>query len=246
MSDNIFGNPEEKPEQSVSPEGTPSPEASQEQEVKDAQVQDPNSLFADQLQAIQDHTGRQKYADVSTALSSIPHAQARINELSEENKRLQEEVAKKSGIEEVLKHMEESNQNQQEQPSSNMFDETKVSELVSKTLAEREQLALVTSNQEKFKSQLTEKFGDKAETVYLDKAKALGMSLSTLNGLISSSPQAALELFKSVEVPAQNPTTPSINSNALSQNPKETADPLDRFRRGSNDNLDKWRKITNS
>jgi len=83
----------------VSPEPTTAPQVATPEPV------DPNSLFANQLANIKSDDGRQKYADVNTALESVPHAQAHIAAQAAEIATLKEQVAKQDGMEALLEQL---------------------------------------------------------------------------------------------------------------------------------------------
>jgi hypothetical protein len=236
MTDNIFGNPE-----GVQPEATQQAPVNPQEPQAPAQVTDPSSLFANQLAGIMADDGRQKYADVPTALASIPHAQDHIRALTEEAAALKEELSKRAGVDEVLQRLE-SNQNQPEQPSVNGLDATAVNAQVEQILTQREQAAVATRNQATVVNALTAKFGDNAETAFAEKAAQLGVDVGFLTEISLRSPEAALAYFEVAPARVSNPTSGGVNTTALPSTPVADDSHMDVFRGGQSDLVTQWRK----
>lgn len=247
MTDTLFNsNPAEGQNSNEQVPATPAPNQEQpsvQAEVNQPQTTDPNSMFADQLAAVKTDDGRQKYADVPTALASIPHAQDHIKQLTEQNKMLEEELAKRQGMEEVMQRLE-SNQQVVEQPSNAGLDETSAAQLVERMLAQKEQEAKALSNQQEVVSKLKEQYGDKAEEVYNKKAAELGMTPAQLNQLAVSAPKAALAYFDIKPNPVQNPTVPSsVNTATLQPHKQPEVDPMAIFKSSESDLVKNWRAV---
>lgn len=161
-----------------------------------------------------------KYASVEAALASIAPAQGHISKIEQENAELRQKVAEAIAIEEVYKKLTESNtSNSGVTPPAAGLDEASVAALVAKQLADREANAVRVANESRVRDALVGKYGDKAKEVYEAKAKELGVGVDFLNEVVRRSPKAAEELFgvKQKETGAA-PTTPSINTGALSNN----------------------------
>lgn len=207
----------------------------------------PDSLFADQLQNITTDDGRQKYADVATALNSIPHAQSHIKELTDEVTRLKEEAAKNKGAEELLESLRQQQQAQQPAtPAAAEIGVDTIDERVQALLNKKAQEDRALANGAIVEKALTDKFGDKAAQVFEAKAAELGMPVKQLTGLAQMSPQAAMQLFGEVASAEPQPTTPSTHVADPSPTPAPTPNPLDRFSGGSSALLGKWRKAGES
>jgi uncharacterized protein YukE len=205
-----------------------------------AQV-DPNSLFADQLSSIVADDGRQKYADVPTALSSIPHAQGRINELSSTVKELQEELAKRQGAEDLLASLQQSQQQVTEQPSVTGLDETAIESVVSNILQSQAQQQQQEANTATVKQTLIDKFGGAASVEFENRAKQLGMSVGQLTQMSAQMPQAVMELFNTVQVRDPQPTVGSAVNIPSTPVQDNTPDYMARFSGSSdNDTRSKW------
>ena len=208
-------------------------------------VQDPSTMFANQLAGIQSDDGRQKYVDVPTALASIPHAQEHIKSLNEKNAHLEQELAKMQGMEEVLKRMEPQKQQVVEPPSNTGLNEEQTAQLVENVLSLREQKTIAQNNQTKVIEALTAKYGEKAEEVYLNKAKELGVAETFLTEIALRSPEAVLAYFDVAKAAVQNPTAPGFSAPVQPVDTKPI-DPMSRFRAGESELVQKWRSVTSN
>lgn len=225
-------------EQNSNPQGQPA--------TQQPVATDPNSLFANQLAEIKAPDGRQKYADVQTALASVPHAQNKINELSEELQRVKEELAQKKGMEAVLEQLK-SQQTVTASPSVNGIDETMLASVLDRKLAEKEAVSRARANEAKVLTSLSSKFGDKAESVFNSKAEALGVSVGFLSDLARKAPDAVLEYFKIGPTADVNSTTGSVNTNVLNNTQPPKDDSYMRiFRSQDNDIVKKWKAASQS
>lgn len=168
-----------------------------------------------------------KYASVEAALASIAPAQGHITKIEQENAELRQKVAEAIAVEEVYKKLTEANANNGVTPPVAGLDEASVAALVAKQLETREANAIRVANESRVRDALVGKYGDKAKEVYEAKAKELGVGVDFLNEVVRRSPKAAEELFgvKQKEAGAA-PTTPSINTGALSN----TRPPVERPR----------------
>lgn len=227
-------------QQQVSEPTTSEAQASPQAEVKQPETSpDANSLFADQLSSIKAEDGRQKYADVSTALQSIPHAQNHIKELSEKVKLLEAELQKRKGIEEMLERIE-SPKNDVATPAANTLDENSIDMLIEQRLTQRERQAIAKQNQQAVVSALKERYGDKAEEQFNAKANELGMSSSDLTELALKSPKAVLAYFGESKGSPSPSMSSSVNTAAMPK-PSEPAPNLDWLHGGDNALVNKWR-----
>lgn len=220
-------------------EGNPETQTTEAPVENQAQPTNPNSLFADQLAGIKAPDGRQKYADVSTALGSIPYQDDKIREQTDRIKELEAELAKKQGIDEVLEQLK-SQQQPVEQPSNAGIDETTIATLIDQRLQQSQIEVTAQSNASQVLNQLTDLYGDKAEEQFNSKAASLGMSVQQLSDLARQAPQAALAFFdKPVSNPV-NPTTSSVNTSVLQPQQSAPQQP-DIFNGGVSNSLSSWR-----
>lgn len=175
-----------------------------------AQAVDPNSLFANQLSSITTDDGRQKYQDVNTALSSIPHAQNHINELGSKVKELEEELAKRVGAEELLSSLQQAQAPAAAIPAEGQYDESAIQNVVNNMLQSKAQQDVAEANAATVRNAISEKFGETASTEFANKAKALGMDVGTLTNMAKSTPQVVLQLFDTA--PLRDPQPTSVSS----------------------------------
>lgn len=242
MSDNLF-EPQEGQQSTQTADPTKEQQTPQGQESTQPQTTDPNTLFADQLTGIVGADGRQKYADVSTALNSIPHAQTHIQTLESQVATLQEELNKREGMEQLMDRIKPQTQ-ETEQPSGNNVDAAQLGELFNQFSNQREQAQTAASNEIAFSNTMREKFGDKAGEVLAQKATELGLSTEFMQSVAQTSPKAALKYFDEVVAAGAQPTTPSNNINALTPAPApdKLASAQAQLFGTKNPGVDKWRE----
>jgi hypothetical protein len=112
-------------------------------------------------------------------------------------------------------------ESEQTRPVSKELDEQTIMELVARQLQEKESLALMKSNQHSVVEALSSKFGDKAEEVYQNKARELGMDVATLNSIAGNHPKAVLAYFASQGASTPKTTSSSLNTNNLQGQPAD-------------------------
>lgn len=213
--------------------GTPTPESSQ-----------PSDTFATLLESIKDGD-RQKYGTVEDALKSIPNAQDHIKTLEEKNRELEEQLQKAKSIDELMAKIEEKATSQANQPQGEqVFDQSKLTEVLESTLTRREQQQKAQRNVDSVISALTEKFGDKAEEVYENLAVESGVGVSFLNEMSAKSPTAVLKLAGITE--KATPKQPgkidtSIRSEALEKPQGERSARVKMVGASSEDLVAAWR-----
>lgn len=242
MSENLF-EPQEGQQTDSNAVPNQEQQAPQAQESNQSQTVDTSTLFADQLSGIRDDDGRQKYADVNTALSSIPHAQNHIKSLETQLTQMQEELNKRQGMEQVMERIQATQETNTEQPSVSL-DEAQLEAVLERQLNQREQTKAAQTNELKFSNTLREKFGNKAREVLDAKASELGISTEFMQSLAQTSPKAALAYFDEVSTTGPQPTVPSNNAQALTTPPapNELSNAKAKLFGTANPNIDKWRK----
>ena len=245
MSENLFGgNPTDgnAPAPEVKPAESQAPAASTQAEVKSPETPDPNSVFANQLAGIKSDDGRQKYADVNTALDSIPHAQSHIKDLMAKNAEMEAAIAKLTGANEVLQSTVSQPIPEPVVPAVAGMDEASTAALVDSVLAQREQAATAEANKATVIAALSKKYGEKAEAVFVEKAAELGMEVGMLTGIALKSPKAALAYFGAETVNVANPTYGGANTTNLMPEQTPNDDHMKIFTGGENDLVNQWRK----
>lgn len=164
-------------------------------------VQTPNS-FEDLLGMVTNEQGERKYRDVPSALQGLQHAQGFIGQLKSElatlkseNEALRIQVERIKELENTVQTLTASVKTPPAEPQGAVLDEAALTNLLERTLSQREVQARRQQNITKVVSEVQSKFGDKAEEIFYGKAKELGMSVEEVNELASKSPQAVLGLL---------------------------------------------------
>jgi len=181
-------------------------------EITPAPKEDPSATL---LASILAEDGRQKYATVEDAIKSISHSQEHIRRLEQETAALNEEIARRKTAEEVLEEIKATKP--VEATPSPGIDYSQVESLVDQRLQATEQRKVASDNTSKVVSVMSEKFGDKAEEVFIKTAQDSGISVDQLNALAASSPMAVLKLV-GVEAKAESSapfSSGSVNTESL-------------------------------
>lgn len=138
-------------------------------------------------------TGK-KYATAEAALASIPHAQKHISTLEQENAAIKAELEKRRTTEELLVELRSTGIPQTSTNVPAGLDQATVEQLIARTLETKEAQKVAQQNINAITSTFKDKFGDKAEEVFIALAKESGMSVQYLNNLAATSPNAVLKL----------------------------------------------------
>lgn len=160
---------------------------------------------------------QQKYKTPDDLAKAYTHADEFINTLKEENRKLREQVASAKTIDEVLERMSTKQDVSQEDdtPSMQGLTPEAVQQLVEKTLQGREKQSTRTSNLLKADSLMKEKFGEKAEQVFKQKATS-PEKMNVLMELAATDPTEFVSLFAGVTLPSNNMDTGSVNTTSVS------------------------------
>lgn len=171
-----------------------------------------------------------KYKSVEEALKSVPHAQTHIQKLEDEARQLREELARRKTAEELLSEIKQVQVPQQQTIGSVEADPEVLSQIVEQVLEKKTAQQQAQQNAKSVVEKFTAVYGEKAEKVYNDVAKALGMSQQELNLLAMKSPSAVLKLagFDSkqttqvgkIHSDVNVPTTPTNNIDSRIKLPK--------------------------
>jgi len=138
-------------------------------------------------------TGK-KYATAEAALASIPHAQKHILTLEEENRLIKAELEKRKTAEELLGELKQSGFQSVATTTKSEITSENIAQLVNQTIEQKELQKKAEQNTQKVISVFTEKFGNKAEEIFKQVAQESGLSISSLNSLAATSPNAVLKL----------------------------------------------------
>lgn len=186
-------------DQSVFTASTPAPQEQQ-------QTSQNFDAFANQLAAIKNENGQQKYANLDKALEALAHSQGYIPELKTEIQArdeiintLKSELEKKQSMEELISRLANA-QAPTQQPATPAqvaqgLDQNSVVDLVKKVLEDTNQAQSFKANVDKAQSVLLSKFGDKTTEVVAAKAKELGLTPQKIGELAGQSPAAVLAMF---------------------------------------------------
>lgn len=183
------------------------------------------------LSGIVNERGEQKYASVEEALKGLANAQAFIPQLKAqltekelEAQRLKETAARVASLEEALQAFTQ--QPQQTSAQQPQFDPNSIQEIIEKTITQKQMKQQQEQNVAVVRDTLIQAFGDKAEEVFKEKAKELGMSVQEVSALAATSPKAVLTMIgvsqgnQSARVPTAQPS--SVNTAAFNNQNVET------------------------
>lgn len=189
-----------------------------------------------------------KYASLEKALESIAPAQQHIQKIESEMADLRAKLDAQTSLEETLKNF--NNQQVPETPTSQPVDYDEVVSKVTQKLAADNQAKARAANQKEVVGKLSEQFGDaqKAQEAFVAKAKELGMSVSDMDALAGTSPQAIYQMFGTAASTKSQPAMqPSVNSGALESAPKPKEEiPGIMFGASTEEVVDAFRKAKNS
>lgn len=138
-----------------------------------------------------------KYRTAEDALRALPHAQAHIQKIEEDNAKLKEEVAKSRMMEDLLKEFKQQNNGQELTPPVYKADPTEtvdINSAVEAALARKEALQISQANAAEVISAFKTAFGDEGEAKFVELAKENQISIQELNKLAMTSPNAVLKL----------------------------------------------------
>ena len=158
-----------------------------------------------------------KYRSAEDALKSIPHAQAHIRKLEEEQQALKEELAKRKAAEELLEDFVTNGNRQMENTPSAPID---IEGVVNRVISQKQQQAVAQSNQAQVVAAFNAKYGEKGEEMFMQLAAETGTPVAMLNQIAATSPKALLKMagFDSTPVPPGK-TTSSVNTEGFTQAP---------------------------
>lgn len=159
-----------------------------------------------------------KYADVSVALQSIPHAQTHISKLEAELAAMKEEITKRRTAEELVEEFRKTGTVQTPATTSAAVDPAQVVQLIDQVITQKTAQVTAAQNTSSVVDAFKKAHGEAhAEQKYIELAKTVGLSINALNRLSAESPEAVLKLAGLNKAPA-TPTTPlqsGVNTESL-------------------------------
>lgn len=138
-----------------------------------------------------------KYRTADDALRALPHAQAHIQKIEEDNAKLKEEVAKSRMMEDLLKEFKQQNTGQELPLPVNKSDPTEtvdINSAVEAALARKEAKLISEANASEVIGAFKAAFGEEGEAKFVELAKENQISIQELNKLAMTSPNAVLKL----------------------------------------------------
>ena len=184
--------------------------------------------YEDLLKGIVNEQGEQKYRSIEDALVGLRHAQEFIPKLKDEKRkeeeelqRLREEVAKLKALEDTVAELASQRASS---PTSDGMTPDAVAALVQKTLQDTQIKQTQEQNLNSVVSVMRDKFGDKAETVFYEKAQEMGLTVTEINELAAKTPKAVLTMLGvsgdgAHKQPQFNPTKGTVNTTTLTPKP---------------------------
>lgn len=165
-----------------------------------------------------------KYKTVDDALASVPHAQQHIAKLEADNKALRDQQLAIQARLDALFTKSPTTDGVQALPQQNTAGQpVDMEAIVEKALAKRQLEAKTQENSSKVAAELKQLYADKAESVYVEKARELGLDVQDLNNMAAKSPQAVLALFKQTNA---QPSSVQGGINTLSLGGSDSVDAL--------------------
>ncbi len=160
----------------------------------------------------------QKYKTPDDLAKAYNNADQFIETLKEENRKLREQAASAKTIDEVLERMsKQSGAPEADNPPVQGITPDVVQQLVEKTLEGRKQQETKNGNLIKADSLMKEKFGEKAELVFKQKASTPDKA-RILMELAANDPLEFVSLFAGTQLPSNNFDTGSMNTTSVASN----------------------------
>jgi hypothetical protein len=160
----------------------------------------------------------QKYKTPDDLAKAYNNADQFIETLKEENRKLREQAASAKTIDEVLERMsKQSGAPEADNPPVQGITPDVVQQLVEKTLEGRKQQETKNGNLIKADSLMKEKFGEKAELVFKQKASTPEKA-KILMELAANDPLEFVSLFAGTQLPSNNFDTGSMNTTSVTSN----------------------------
>lgn len=171
------------------------------------------------LGSIKNERGEPKYKNVQEALKALGHAQQYIPELKSKEQELEQKLndalGKLSKMDELERTVQELTQRKPDAPANTPsagINAEQVAELVRNTLAATQSQAAQAANLQSVVDASKAAFGDKAEEVFYNKAKELGIPVAEFNAMAAKNPKVVLKLIGADGTPQATRQSASFNS----------------------------------
>ena len=174
--------------------------------------------YDDHLKNIVTEDGRQKYADIPTALDGLKNAQDHISNLTKELAEAKAKAEEAESVKAILDQLE--SKKDPVVPATPSISKEDVSTLVQDALTQKELQAKIDGNAKVLRESLVKQFGDetKAREQFTAKAQELGMTYQELQNIALNSPALVMQHFSSKPIEPTNSTTPVINTEQIPNN----------------------------
>lgn len=209
------------------------------------------SNFSDLLSSVKNEEGKQKYADIPTAIEGLKNAQDYIPQLKQQLEerdsklaQLEAELNARSSVEEQVSKLlnQEPAQPQEtpnvapqqpEAPLGSGLSEEQAKALFSQMLSEKSQVDTATSNRQLVNEKLVGQYGNQTAHVVKSKLETLGVTPEQFEKLSAETPQVVLSMFATDPSKPSTPKPSSINTSAFSQPEASLEKPPKSLMRGS-------------
>jgi len=162
---------------------------------------------------------QQKYKTPEDLAKAYASADQFIEQLKEENRKLREQTAQAKTIDEVLERMSQQDRKPVEDtPPPQGLDPNAVQQLVEKTLRERQVQDSRTQNLLKADRLMKDKFGDKAEQIFKQRAGSEAKQ-KLLMELAATDPDDFVSMFAGAPVVTNNMDSSSFNTTSVASVP---------------------------
>lgn len=135
-----------------------------------------------------------KYKSVDDAMKALPHAQQHILTLQQENALMKEELTKRKTAEELLEDIRRTTQAPTATTQGTDISHDVVSQIVQQQLRAASEQTIMKANTDKVVNAFREVYGEDAKNKFNSIAASNGMSPAQLEMLVTTSPEAVLNL----------------------------------------------------
>ena len=145
--------------------------------------------YADLLGGITNEDGTQKYQDVETALTSLPHAQTHIHNIEADNVKLKEELAQALTAQELLRKTAAD-----KQPAAASLSQDDLFKAIDSVLDAKSEQSTKNSNLNSVGKVFSDTYGEKAKEELKALAESNGVGMDFIRHMAETSPKAVLKL----------------------------------------------------
>ena len=159
------------------------------------EVNAPKEVSSEILNTVTNEDGTPKYASVEEGFKALSAAQEHIKTLETENATYRDDLNTRKTTEDLLAEMRSQSSAGTDKSSPESIDYNKVAEVIDQRLIIKSNQDTKLHNQKNVAGILKDSFGDKAETMFNEKAEELGLGIKFFEDMAGKSPQAVLQYF---------------------------------------------------